>query len=62
MIDSILFLARTEQPKASIMRESVDLQALAGACLALRDARHFAHHQQRTQQRTQQRVACGECA
>jgi hypothetical protein len=58
MIDSILFLARTEQPKASIMRESVDLQALAGACLALRDARHFAHHQQRTQQR----VACGECA
>lgn len=28
MIDSMLFLARTEQPKASIMRESIDLQAL----------------------------------
>ncbi|KQQ59957.1 histidine kinase [Pseudomonas sp. Leaf127] len=30
MIDSMLFLARTEQPNASIRRESVDLQALAG--------------------------------
>lgn len=29
MIDSMLFLARTEQPKASIQREQVDLQALA---------------------------------
>ena len=29
MIDSMLFLARTEQPNASIARESVDLQALA---------------------------------
>ncbi|MDC7823972.1 heavy metal sensor histidine kinase [Pseudomonas sp. BLCC-B13] len=28
MIDSMLFLARTEQPKAAIQRETVDLQAL----------------------------------
>ncbi|PYC27184.1 two-component sensor histidine kinase [Aquipseudomonas alcaligenes] len=28
MIDSMLFLARTEQPKAAIQREAVDLQAL----------------------------------
>lgn len=28
MIDSMLFLARTEQPKAAIRRETVDLQAL----------------------------------
>ncbi|MDZ4304807.1 MAG: heavy metal sensor histidine kinase, partial [Pseudomonas sp.] len=30
MIDSMLFLARTEQPKSSISRERIDLQELAG--------------------------------